>query len=106
MHPVTQQLEHLLSLSITKTALPNPKNTYHFEHQSLSILYKLLNETMVHLPPTAVYTSKHLEAISYFIHATHSLKQQISDHGYVEPDFIKKLILYWDRVLSFKRLDF
>jgi hypothetical protein len=102
MHPVSQQLDHLLSITITKNSLRDVKNTYHFEQQSLSILYKLLNETMVHLDPAAVYTSKHLEAISYFIHATHTLKKQISDHGCVEPDFIKKLILYWDRVLSFK----
>ena len=106
MHPVSQQLEHLLSLSITKTALTNPKNTYHFEQQSMSILYKLLNETMVHLDPTDVYTSKHLEAISFFIHAITTLKKSLSDHGHVDPDFIRKCILYWDRVLSFKRPSF
>lgn len=106
MNPVSQQLERLLSIAITKKTHSDKKMCYHFEHQSLSILYKLLDETMVHLPPTEVYTSKHLEAISYFIQAIQTLKTLISDHGHVEPDFIKKCILYWNRVLSFKKSHF
>lgn len=106
MNPVSHQLERLLSIAIIRQHQPDKKSAYHFEHQALSILYQLLDETMVNLPSTAVYTSKHLEAISYFIQAIQTLKTQISDHGYVEPDFIKKCMLYWDRVLSFKNSTF